>query len=83
LAAVVDPRNAEHNHALGLHDPIQNSVLLVDRIGLDDGHNRSDDFMDLATTFSMNSETLFSTAEVECCGISRLTRCMVLTFSLL
>ncbi len=36
LAAIVHPGHAEHDHALRLHDALEEGGLLVFRMGLDD-----------------------------------------------
>ena len=40
LAVVVDPRNAEHNHALGLNNALKQTCLLILGIRVNDGLQR-------------------------------------------
>ena len=45
LALVVDPRHAEHDHPLGLDQPLENLRLAIGGGGFDDRHDRFDHFM--------------------------------------
>ena len=46
LAGIVYPRNAEHDHALGLDHALEDGVLLITRIGLDNRAKRFENLGD-------------------------------------